>query len=393
MRQRKEISVDLLGIGGLDPFFATSSSPRKAMFATHVAQAPIVKGNVPRRIFTGVESEYGRFTFDVKFPCDATIIKVIPKFHMSGGRDGIAENPLVTIIYEDYYDPNKTIGVLQVPAYRSFHQEFGFEMDRRQDTWGRLTTGQTFAKGEVLATSPAVRENGQYGYGLQAEVAYMSTPPTIEDGIQMSDEWLQKATATGSNKLAGNWGKKMFPLNLYGDDEHYKPFPDIGDRIRSDGLVMALREIDPLLSPAEMTPRALRTVDFSFDRPLWGKANAKVVDIDVYHDDRLEPSPTPTGMEEQASKYYEALKHYHQSLLDEYDRLAKKRGRRLRVTPEFGRLLRDAKMFLPTPMNERKLTRMYRLEILDEWRVEVTYKYDMEADVGFKFTDCFGGLI
>lgn len=32
-------------------------------------------------------------------------------------------------------------------------------------------------------------------------------------------------------------------LNIYGDETHHKPFPDISEKIRADGAVFALRDI------------------------------------------------------------------------------------------------------------------------------------------------------
>lgn len=391
-RTRGELKPALLGVNGLDPFFRNNSAPRKAMYATQIGQAPLVEGNTPRYIFTGLEAEYARYTFDIKFPCDATVLKVIRKYPPSAGQEGIRHNPVTAILYEDYYDPFKTVGVLLVPEFMSLHQDFGFPYKRKSETWERLAPGVQFEKGEVLATSPAVKENGEYGYGLEAEATFMSMPGTIEDGFVVSESFLKRLTPTTYNTLIGNWGRKTFPLNLYGDETHYKPFPDIGDRIRDDGVVFALRDIDDDMGIAEMTPRALREIDYGFDKPIYGKPGARVVDVTVFHDDRLNPSHTPVGMDTQARKYYDAQAYFYQTLMDEHQRLKRRRKGALRLTPEFNRLLVDAQVFLPTPMDRRKLTRMYRLETLDEWRVEVTYEYKMPAGEGYKLSDTFGGF-
>ena len=44
--------------------------------------------------------------------------------------------------------------------------------------------------------------------------------------------------------------------------DNYKPFPDMGDRIRSDGLIMAFRTYDDdLLGEIDMTTESLMEVD------------------------------------------------------------------------------------------------------------------------------------
>ncbi|MFO5854840.1 hypothetical protein, partial [Klebsiella pneumoniae] len=61
------------------------------------------------------------------------------------------------------------------------------------------------------------------------------------------------------------------------------------------------------------------------------------------------------------------------------------------ITEEFERLIVTAQMFLPQPDNVRKLSRFYRLDPLDEWRVEVTYKAQKMPAGAFKMTDFHGG--
>ncbi|MFO5890522.1 hypothetical protein ACLBSJ_32400, partial [Klebsiella pneumoniae] len=90
----------------------------------------------------------------------------------------------------------------------------------------------------------------------------------------------------------------------------YKPFPDIGDVIRPDGVIFAIRDHDDDLAPAEMTPRALRTLDRTFDRAVIGTPGAKVIDIDIWRDERVNPSPTPTGKDAQLVKYHTPLTSY-----------------------------------------------------------------------------------
>ena len=403
-----ELTIDVLGVNAFDPFFGNSHAARKAMMSTHIGQAPVVDGNEPRWIFTGVEMRYAEGAFNVTMPVDAKILKVFKKYPPGVDINAIKSNPLTTIIYEDYYDyQRKTVGMLQVPQHLSLHQEFGFEYHVRKEEMSRIVPGALIEKGTILATSSAVRRNNQYGIGVQTNVAFMSKPGTIEDGLEVSESFLKKMIPTTYSTLVAGWGRKSIPLNLYGDDHHYKPFPDVGERIRDDGLVFAMRDIDMDLSPAEMTPRALREVDYAFDQLRYGKRGAKVVDIDVYYDDRQNPPQTLTGMDTQARKYYNAEYRYYKEILNYYHELRRRRQRRvttnkrfpqeedtngLFLTPALNRLIVEAQIFLPVPMEERKLTKMYRLESLDEWRVELTYENKPLPGEGFKFTDFQGGF-
>lgn len=390
--ERKEIGPDLLGLSALNPFKRNNSSPRDAMYTTHLGQAPAIIGAEPKRIIAGPESEYAKREFDIRFPCHATVLKVIRKYPVGVGRDSIRHNPITTILYEDYYDPHKTIGVINVPDFASFHPDFGFPYTRNTNVWDRMSPGATFQAGEVICRTPAGKKEGMLSYGVEAESVFLSLPGTIEDGFEFSESFAKKISPYTYTTLVGGWGRKRFPLNTYGDENNYKVFPDIGEYVRDDGIVFASRDMDDNLGVAEMSPHSLRTVDMVFDHVLWVKPGSRVVDIQVYHDTQTNPAHTPVGMESQARRYYDTAAEYYQTLMSEYRRLRSKRGDSLRITPAFNDLLVEAQLYLPTAPDKRKLQRVYRLETLDEYRVEITFEYQPVVSNGFKATESHGGV-
>ena len=390
---KREIPIELLGNTALDPYYGSVSAARGAMFVSQIGQSPVVEKSEPRRIMTGMEMRYAEHTFDVRFPVDCTLLRVIRKYPAGYGNDAIKATPVTTLFYESYYDEYKEVGIINVPDFISHHQEFGFPLKKDPNVWGNLAEGELFAKDTIIAKSTAVKDDGLYGMGVNANVAFMSLPGTIEDGMIFAREYLEEhfSPRTYTNAVIGA-GKKAFLLNLYGDDTHYKPFPDIGERIREDGVIFAVRDLDDDLSPAEMTPRALREFDRTFDRGVIGSPGSIVKDIRVFRDDRQNPSFTPTGMDTQLRKYYDALSDYYSQVLKFYYNLKGKRKERLRITEEFYQLVVEALIYLPQDSRKRKLTRMYRLEQLDEWRVELTYETKRIPGEAYKFSDFFGGL-
>src|SRR5690554_3186584 len=126
----REIDATLLGQLALDPFYGTTSAARGAMMAAHIGQAPWMVGNEPRRIMAGVEPHYAKHTFDIKAPEDLTVLDVIRKYPTGFSETAIRHNPITTVIYEEYYSPTKTIGVINIPDYIKLHQDFGFPLKR-----------------------------------------------------------------------------------------------------------------------------------------------------------------------------------------------------------------------------------------------------------------------
>lgn len=387
----RELDLTLVGHSGLDPWLGSTSAARGAMFVTHIGQSPESIGNEPRFFQTGIELEYAKYTNDIRFPEAVRVLNVIRKYPTGIGLDSIKHNPVTTIVYEHYYDPYKTIGILHVPEYASQHQTFGYPLIKQKEVWENIAPDAMFQKDTVIAQSSSVKKNGLLGTGVNATVMFMSMAGTIEDGFIANEDFLEKMSPRTYTKAVGNAGRKAFFLNMYGDEKNYKPFPDIGDRIRDDGVIFALRDLDDDLSPAEMTPRALRTLDRTFDRAVIGEPGARIVDIDIWRDDRVNPSYTPVGMDVQMVKYHTALTNYYKEVMRIYKQLYHRRKDNLRISMEFNQLVVEAQIHLAQPSNVRKLSRFYRLDPLDEWRVELTYEAIKRPSGAYKLTDFFGG--
>lgn len=391
MLRTRNIDETMLGNACLDPFYGTTSSARGAMFLSHIGQSPESEGCEPRRWQAGMELQFGEYTFDIKFPVDCVILAVIRKYPTSGMGSAIRRNPVTTVVFEHYYDKHKTKDVLHITDFCSLHQDFGFKLEKNRQVMETLAPGQMFAKDTVIAQTRAVRSDGMWGGGVNMNAMFLSMPATIEDGFIFSDTALEKLSPRIYNEAVGNAGRKAFFLNMYGDENHYKPFPDIGEKIRPDGVVFALRELDPDLAPADMTKRALMTLDRTFDKATIGIPGATVVDINIYRDDRVNPSHTPLGMDEQLVKYHSALANYYREIMKLYNNLYGRWKDQLRVTPEFHQLVVEAQIHLPVKQDQRKLSRMWRLEPLDEWRVNITYEAIKMPGGAYKATDWHGG--
>lgn len=381
--------MELLGISMLDPFAPYTSASRLAMRSTHIGQAPTPVHGEQRRIFTGGEFRYAEYTFNVHFPVDAHILKVIRKYPPSNFKGGVKENPRSFAIYEPAQGTDKVIGMLEIPTYISHHKDFGYRLVPNEEVIDRIAPNGYVRASEMVAGSPAIMKVDGYGYGFNANVISISDPSTTEDGIVVRQGFLDKLRYRGYHKVSASCGKKYILLNLYGDEENYKPFPDIGERVREDGLVIAMREIDEGTSAVEMTPKALRQVNYLTDKRVYGEKNAKVVDITVYHDEHMEDGGCPDQLVEQPRRYYEAGKQFYTDVLNTYEQLRKRQGKKLRIDHDFERLVVDAMIYLPSPPKE-KLYRKFRLDELDEWRIDIQYEYDVIPHLGYKLTDLFG---
>lgn len=383
-----QLRRELMTVSGLNPFSGHDSSSRGVMFCSHVGQYLIVNGLTERRIQTGMEREYGKYTFNTKAPANLEVISVVKRYQQTIDKNSINMNPQVFVIYEDMN--SNEIGMINIENFCSNHPSFGFEY-KKKAAMNKLRKNEFIPEGTVFQDSPAVTADGGYMYGVECNVAYMSHPAVSEDGIMISRDVLKKFAFKKYEKRVVSFGQKRFPLNLYGDDKNYKPFPDIGDRIRGDGALMALRGYDRMLSVIDQSQAALSTIDMFFDKITYADGpGGRIVDIVVHHElDSSQPG-TPEGMDEQPLKYDRARRRFYKEIYDEYLRLKGIRKEALKLTPEFSRFVEEA-ISIVDRSDANKVQKLFRREPLDDWRIEFVIEYEVVPNIGFKLTDCHGG--
>lgn len=385
-----ELDIELVGAPtNLNPWVGINSASRQQMQATHMKQRLVVAGVTKRRNQTGVEREFAKYTFAHRVPTNATVIAVIPKYPKTIGFGSIKENPSTLVIYEDF--ETKEIGHILLDKYFFQHTSLGWKYKENAQAMSRLQHGANFGKGTVLADSPCVDNEGNYMYGIETNVAYMTIPGIIEDGFVVSDEYVQKLATTMLGVRNGSCGKTLFPLNLYGDENYYKPFPGPGDRIRDDGLVMAFRPLDVNLMTTDLHPRNLLSdrVDFEFDKTIYGEPGAKVVDVDVLHDHNKRFHTTPTGMEAEMMRYVSAKDQFYTKILKTYRDLKRRRGAGLAIDTHFHGLVVEAIANFKDS-SQFTVQRVLNKVPLDDFNISIKYAYTKVPTIGYKITDTHG---
>jgi hypothetical protein len=356
-------------------------------------------------MLTGYEAQLAEYTFGAVAPDNLYVVDVIDKYTKGISGDLIKSNPLVTVIYMS--ETTGHYGVFHIEKYQNqlerVHETFSFKYQLTEKA-KFLRKGTVLRKGERLSHSTNVKPDG-YATGISANVIFMSTPYTIEDGFEVSESFMKKATPLATGSRVAEWGKKYYPLNIYPDKNNpgkYKPFPEIGDTIRDDGLVFALRRYDPTLNGLDMTEAALRHIDYKHDKLVFGKPGAKVFDITVHTNtnEGRRSTNTPCGMEDLASLYEKQKGRYYEKILELYERIKRESHGQAVITPEFQTLIEQALGDKPNVTARRlseskgrknSIHKTWRADVLDEWRVEVAYVYEFPMDNGSKHSSRHGG--
>lgn len=395
--QPNQIYRELMGVLSLSSFDGFNSASRKQMFSSHIGQALVIKGSTERRIQTGMEREYGKYTFASKFPTDAIIVRVIERYPRTIDVDAIKHNPETLIIYEDH--KTREIGCLTLVDFYSNHPYFGFAYKPTKALNNIKTPGAAFKKDTVLQNSPSINERGGYQYGRECNVVFMSHPAVAEDGILISRDMLKHFAFKIYDRRTVEWGSKQYPVNCYGDQDNYKPFPDVGDYIRDDGVLGSLRTEDPDYGPVEQSINATLEFDNCFNHLVYsGRRGGKVIDVKVMHDPESRVPTTLIGMDVQMQRYDKARRAFYQNVVNEYEALRKHRKDKLVLSKDFSRLVVEAISVVGTGRQksgikgqDEPVSKLYRGIPLDDWRVEFTIEHDVTPTIGFKLTDTHGG--
>lgn len=380
------LKPEFLQVHALNPFIGMISASRADMFASEIGQAPPVKGSEIRRIQTGMEREFGKYTSMVRMPEDAVIVKIINK-RSPKGLMGDRVTTATTIIYRDI---NGWYGQITVPVHSSNHQQFGFDFVRTQKMNG-LVPGQHIPKDTIMARSPSLDDEGNYKYGINGNIAFMSIPEVIQDGAVISESFARKATFKGYGTRVLSMGGTTIGLNIHGDLKEYKIFPDVGDYLPDSGLVFATRELEEHLAPVQLSRFSLMTEEET-DRCIYGEPRARVIDVDIIRN-RGVKSTLPTGIDDQCQRYWELLNEYYKELIQTFNSICSREGTSTPPLKEsFHNLLVEA--YSRTNHADRSGTNISLVSNgnpLNEWTVTITFSYDLVPTVGYKLADDTGG--
>lgn len=410
--EENQFHAELMNVMSMSPFDNTVSGSRKQMFgASHITQNLVISHSTPRRIQTGAEQKYGKATFSNTVEYDCEVLRKFKLYNQNPlEENSIKRNPLTVLIVEaegtDPERPSKrVIDCIHLTDYCSNHQYFGF-MYKNKDIVGQIrgateNSPGTFLKaGTVLQDSPSKHDDGNYCYGRELNTVFASFDAVAEDGVILSEEALPWFEIKKIEKRSVSWGSTHYPVNLYGDENHYKPFPEIGDYIRPDGLLMALRSYNGSFSPVEMSARKLSYVNYTHDQLIYAPSGeGRVIDIRVRHDGASTNVTSPAICNAQALRYDQAQRDFYQNIYNYHVNVLKRRyGDKLEMTPRYRQLIRTAYSVVREKENTRgrgdgreKVQKIYRGSPMDDFTVVFVIEYTSKPKVGNKITDCWGG--
>lgn len=379
---------ELIGVMSQNPFTRHNSSARLQMYFSHLTQALATSGLTPRNFLTGTEINFGENTHSVRFPCKADIFRVIEKEIIDPETGRRSPSPMSVIIYQNLDSHHREFDVLEVPRHHCLHQHYGYSFKPTADV-NRVKIGAVVPEGTIIANSPGVLADGTFMYGTEVPFALMSHPAVTEDGVLVAKEFLDSQRVEAFGNRTFRIGGDRMPLNVYGDKHRYRFIPDIGEKIRPDGLLFAAREFDPILSAIYMHPDYLQMVE-NGDDPVYAVPGAVITDITVIRG--LHPQCNyPEEFNAQCEYYHSKHATFCRQMLDVEKEIRARYGNNSRFGPALQAMLTSSLAYSSQGSRRNQVEPIYDKLPVRDWLIKVDFKYMVRPTIGYKVADEQGG--
>lgn len=393
-----ELRPEFIGLQSLSATGMCDSSSRAQMHTSHFSQRVVLNQHDEKILQSGVESKLAPYTFNIKMPENGRIYRVIHKYDPKGSINVHGRQHTNTIVIYQRESDNH-FDYFEIPYFMSNHQIFGFKYVPNKKNLAKIQPGSYIEKDTIFADAPTVGENGTYNYGINTNVAFMSMKAVTEDGFIVSDRYMEKFAFKITEHRSFGIGRDSFAINLYGKDPtEYKPFPDLGEKVRDDGLLVATRKYDKELNPVEMSIYDTQEVNYIFDKCLYVKAGGgRVVDITVVRNNepmKYLPSEISGFLDKYADAYLDYNRRIYQTYLDIKKEFKQKYGKdTVDLDPKLHTLIVDAMTICNIDIHKVKqpLRLLYRKQPIDEYHVDITIEHDIIPNIqGYKLSDSHG---
>ena len=305
--KRIRFPEQILGKGLNQVFNPNNSSPRKIMLSVHSEHNLPLLYPEPPLIGTGYENKFGdKSSALVKTENNLTVLSRIDKF-----SNAPKKHHYFLLVKDD----NGVLDVIERIGYKHKSETYGY---LKNNTYlDSLRIGAKIPKGSTIEKSLSFDENNNRAEGVNLMTMYLASEKTKEDSIILSQDAADKLVSPLIKKVTIVVNDNDILLNLYGNDDEYKTFPDIGEEVQGK-ILCAVRREQKEESLFTQSYQKLKTIIMSDEKyPVDGK----VIDIDIYCNN---PEKIDQNFyNSQLNKYYQDKMRFGRELVHQVDTLMK----------------------------------------------------------------------
>lgn len=378
---------EVMGLASLVPSAEQVGSMRAVMMVQHFFQRLNLIKHDEKIVQTGFEHQLLSYNFGRVTESDIEVVAVIDKY-----RDPLGSDMYISSKRVIFWDMDRgRYDLIDIPKYESLSKTFGFE-HRWTDKLLELSAGDVLPKGTQLSRTPSDISDDllgeAYGYGKELNTILGPLNFVAEDAGLMSKSKAEEFKFNTYQEVSFTPSKNQVFLNLYGDETHYQPFPDKGQKIRDDKLIFAVRDITmdaypannkddiSLLAPILLNFKSLMEYDPNFDKGFYANEQDGVVeDITV-----LKPKPFKS-LYTQIDHYGDLEIAFNREVVEAYKKLDDSR-----LSPRLVNEVSNSMAYDNPAVKKYKL----RDETFNTYSVKITVKFTQLPTNGYKFAGIYG---
>lgn len=279
--------------------FPSDTDSSRALMATSQQKQflTLLNPDVPH-ILTGFENAFGKRNRAYK--------RMEGTWEVVDKIDKFGDGTIFTLVL--FNAKTKTYDMVEKVCAEIKTEKFGYLYNT--EAMDKLEVGDTITD-EVLYKSTSYDDKMNYRLGKNALVMYSTSNPTIEDAIYVRKGWADSVQFVELDSVVVSLNDNDVFINRYGDDKHYKPFPNIGETVQ-DSVICTTRRVIKEHLLHDFQPKNLRR-SFSTDDDYFTSKHAVVYDINVYYNG---DDPFPENI------FHTELGKIYQACCDYADRLA-----------------------------------------------------------------------
>lgn len=337
---------------------------RIQMVESHITQARTVKDAEPPLIFSGFENQVGEYSTGYKeLTGNYTILKKIHKNKYT---------------YLMFIKDNVT-GIHDV-IYRNecfwLTEHYGYKFNN--GLIDSLEPGDELEDSTILYKNDNYDENMNFQYGTNLNTVYLAYKGlTFEDAVPISQTGANKLKTYSVKKVIANVNTNDILINLCGDDDNYKSFPDIGEDIENQTLLSSRRINYETLLYELKDLREIRDNDTVL------YSNGKIIDINIFCNEDIEKLKDQ-DYSKQIVYYIEKQNSYYKEVVDYLKPIIENKEGLKVFSHELLYLYNRYKMIL----DNNRFT--YQSNKFDNYVIEFTILEEEELHVGSKITGRYG---
>lgn len=347
------------------------NSSRAIMVSSQLDQTLVLTNPEIPKMFTNYEGIVGKYSSAYyRAENDMLVIDKISKF---------ADNPdhLYTLIV--YNRTTKQFDIIEKRSSERLTESYGYQYVN--DKIDRKDVGDEIDAGEVLFRSTSFDEHMNYRYGLNINCMYTIDNRTIEDAIVISESVKKRLKSVEVENVRISLNDNDLLINLYGDSEEYRAFPDIGEEVNADTLLACKRRITYSQSLYDLKFENMQKPNFRNDTTFY--AGGRVVDINIYCNKPYDEIPKAL-YNKQIMKYYDNELRYRQEIVEKLGKIMFEGNNK--YTEELDFLYKRSKDILDPETSWKDGNNSSFSNMV----IEFTIEKECEVTVGHKLSGRFG---